>query len=94
MGGFKIGEIKENCKLVKPKYGIITSIGEAHLQSFGSRDNIMKGKFELVESLPSDGLAILNGDDEYQLKYKIKKELVLNVYLKVIQLNINLILNY
>jgi len=72
MGAFRIGEIKQNCKLVKPKYGIITSIGEAHLSTFGSRDNIMKGKFELVESLPSDGLAILNGDDEYQLKYKIK----------------------
>jgi len=55
-----------------PKYGIITTIGEAHLATFGSRDNIMKGKFELVESLPSDGLAILNGDDPYQLKYKIK----------------------
>ena len=72
MGAFKIGEIKQNCKIVKPKYGIITSIGEAHLESFGSRENIMKGKFELIESLPSDGLAILNGDDEYQLKYKIK----------------------
>lgn len=72
MGAFKIGEIKQNCKLVHPKYGIITTIGEAHLETFGSRDNIMKGKFELVESLPSDGLAILNGDDEYQLKYKIK----------------------
>ena len=72
MGAFKIGEIKENCKLVHPKYGIITTIGEAHLETFGSRDNIMKGKFELVESLPSDGLAILNGDDEYQLKYEIK----------------------
>ena len=72
MGAFKIGDIKQNCKLVKPKYGIITSIGEAHLESFGSRENIMKGKFELVESLPSDGLAILNGDDEYQLKYNIK----------------------
>ena len=72
MGAFKIGEIKQNCKLVKPKYGIITTIGEAHLESFCSRDNIMKGKFELVESLPKDGLAILNGDDEYQLKYKIK----------------------
>lgn len=72
MGAFKIGEIKQNCKLVHPKYGIITNIGEAHLETFGSRDNIMKGKFELVESLPSDGLAILNGDDEYQLKYKIK----------------------
>ena len=72
MGAFKIGEIKQNCKLVKPKYGVITTIGEAHLESFGSRDNIMKGKFELVESLPNDGVAILNGDDEYQLKYKIK----------------------
>lgn len=74
MGAFKIGDIRQNCKLVKPKYGIITTIGEAHLESFGSRDNIMKGKFELVESLPSDGLAILNGDDEYQLKYKIKNK--------------------
>ena len=72
MGAFKIGDIKENCKLVKPNYAIITSIGEAHLESFGSRDNIMKGKFELVESLPSDGLAILNKDDEYQVKYNIK----------------------
>ena len=72
MGAFRIGEIKQNCKIVRPKYGIITSIGEAHLESFGSRDNIMKGKFELVESLHVDGLAILNGDDEYQLKYKIK----------------------
>jgi len=74
MGAFKIGEIKQNCKIVKPKYGIITSIGEAHLESFGSRENIMKGKFELVESLPSDGIAVLNGDDEYQLKYKIKND--------------------
>ena len=74
MGAFKIGEIKQNCKLVHPKYGVITTIGEAHLETFGSRDNIMKGKFELVESLPSDGLAILNGDDEYQLKYKIKNK--------------------
>lgn len=72
MGAFKIGEIRQNCNLVHPKYGIITTIGEAHLESFGSKENIQKGKFELVESLPSDGLAILNGDDEYQLSYKIK----------------------
>ena len=74
MGAFKIGEIKQNCKLVHPKYGVITTIGEAHLESFGSRENIQKGKFELVESLPKDGLAILNGDDEYQLSYKIKNK--------------------
>ena len=74
MGAFKIGEIKKNCKLVHPKYGIITTIGEAHLETFGSKENIMKGKFELIESLPSDGIAILNMDDPYQVKYKLKNK--------------------
>lgn len=72
MGAFKQGEIKELCDLVHPKYGILTTIGTAHLESFGSRDNIMNGKFELIESLPSDGIGILNLDDEYQKKYKLK----------------------
>ena len=72
MGAFKMGRIKLLCNLVKPKYAIITSIGTAHLETFGSRENIQKGKFELVESLPTNGLAILNMDDEYQVNYKIK----------------------
>jgi len=72
MGAFKVGEIKKNCDLVHPKYGILTTIGEAHLESFGSRENIQRGKFELIESLPSDGIAILNGDDEYQRSYKLR----------------------
>ena len=74
MGAFKIGEIKQNCDLVHPKYGIITCIGDAHLETFGSKENIIKGKFELIESLPSDGLAILNMDDEYQVKYTLKNK--------------------
>jgi len=74
MGAFKIGEIQELCDLVHPKYGIITNIGEAHLESFGNRENIQKGKFELVESLPSDGIAILNKDDKYQVNYKLKND--------------------
>ena len=80
MGAFKIGEIKQNCNLVHPKYGIITNIGDAHLDTFGSKENIMKGKFELVESLPSDGLAILNKDDEYQVKYNIKNNVNVKWY--------------
>ncbi|MEG2322640.1 MAG: UDP-N-acetylmuramoyl-tripeptide--D-alanyl-D-alanine ligase, partial [Bacilli bacterium] len=72
MGAFKKGEIKQLCDLVKPKYGILTTIGTAHLESFGSRKNIQKGKFELIESLPSDGVGILNMDDPYQVSYKIK----------------------
>lgn len=72
MGAFKRGEIKQLCDFVKPKYGILTTIGSAHLDTFGSRENIMKGKFELIESLPSNGVAILNKDDEYQTSYKLK----------------------
>ena len=72
MGAFKKGEIKELCNFVKPKYGILTTIGTAHLESFGSRENIQKGKFELIESLPEDGIAVLNKDDEWQVSYKLK----------------------
>ena len=72
MGAFKKGEIRTTCKLMKPKYGILTIIGQAHLESFGSQENIQKGKFELIESLPSDGIGILNADDPLQVSYKLK----------------------
>ena len=57
-----------------PTYGILTKIGTAHLDSFGSEENIRKGKFELIESLPSDGIGVLNGDDELQTSYKLKND--------------------
>ena len=73
MGAFKRGEIKELCDLVHPTYGILTTIGTTHLDSFGSRENIQKGKFELIESLPPDGIGILNADDPYQVSYQSKQ---------------------
>ena len=72
MGAYKRGEIKELCNFVHPKYGILTRIGNAHLSTFGSQENIQKGKFELIESLPSDGFGVLNGDDPLQVNYKLK----------------------
>ena len=72
MGAYVRGEIGRLCKLVKPKYGILTRIGTAHLESFGSQENIQKGKFELIESLPSDGFGVLNGDDPLQVSYELK----------------------
>lgn len=74
MGAYKKGEIKELCDLVKPKYGILTKIGTAHIEIFGSQKNIQEGKFELIESLPSDGIGVLNGDDELQTNYKLKND--------------------
>ena len=72
MGAFKRGEIKELCDLINPDYGILTIIGTAHLESFKTRENIQKAKFELIDSLPDDGIAILNMDDPYQVNYDIK----------------------
>ena len=74
MGAYVRGEIGRLCKLIKPKYGILTRIGTAHLESFGSQENIQKGKFELIESLPSDGFGVLNGDDPLQVSYKLKNK--------------------
>lgn len=74
MGAFKKGEIKEKAEFIKPKYAILTTIGTAHLESFGSRENIQSAKFELINSLPDDGIAILNMDDPYQVNYKIKSK--------------------
>ena len=74
MGAYVRGEINGLCDLVNPKYGIITSIGTAHLETFGSEDNITKGKMELIEHLPIDGIGVLNKDDPKQSSYKIKNK--------------------
>ena len=72
MGAYVKGEIHRLCELVTPKYGIITSIGTAHLETFGSKKNIQQGKMELIEFLPKDGVGVLNKDDPNQISYKIK----------------------
>ena len=74
MGAYVKGDIKDLCDLVHPKYGILTRIGTAHLESFGSEKNIEDGKFELIESLPSDGVGVLNKDDPKQKNHKIKNK--------------------
>ena len=74
MGAYVNGEIKDLCNLVHPKYGILTRIGTAHLESFGSEENIIKTKFELIESLPLDGIGVLNKDDPKQVSYKLKNK--------------------
>ena len=74
MGAYVRGEIKSLCDFVKPKYGILTIIGQAHMESFGSQENIQKAKFELIEILPEDGVDILNMDDPLQVSYELKNK--------------------
>lgn len=68
MGAYKPGEIKQICKIVKPSIGIITGITSQHLGLFGSLENIIKTKYELIRALPKDGLAVFNGQDTQTLK--------------------------
>ncbi len=64
MGAKQRGDIAEICELVHPGIGIVTSVGEAHLETFKSVENIQRTKFELVDSLPQNGLAVLNFDSD------------------------------
>lgn len=65
MGARYVNDIKTICDIVHPKYGILTSIGPQHLETFGSMDNIVKTKFELYDSIPESGEMFLNYDNEY-----------------------------
>lgn len=65
MGARGVGEIQEICDIVHPTYGILTSIGEQHLETFLTVDNIIKTKFELADALPPDGRVFLNVDNSY-----------------------------
>jgi UDP-N-acetylmuramoyl-tripeptide--D-alanyl-D-alanine ligase len=63
MGAYGVGEIAELCDFVRPTIGVLTSIGPAHLERFGSLDNIRAAKYEIIEALPSNGVAVMNVDD-------------------------------
>lgn len=63
LGASQVGEIRDLAGIAAPQIGVVTAVAPSHLQSFGNVDRIAQAKGELVESLPSGGLAILNGDD-------------------------------
>lgn len=76
MGAKYVGDIKEICDIVNPNYAIITAIGPQHLDTFKSLDNIRKTKLELVDSLPEDGIAFVNWEDENIRNATITKQIV------------------
>ena len=64
MGAKQQGDIKEICDLVHPTIGIVTAVGEMHLETFKSVENIQKTKFELINSLPANGLGVVNTESQ------------------------------
>lgn len=77
MGATKLGDIKEICDIVKPKFGIITSIGPQHLESFKSIDNVIKTKLELADSVKENGgVVFLNYNNEYLQSQKLDMDVI------------------
>ena len=61
MGAKKVGDIKEICDIVHPDYGVITSVGPQHLDTFHSLENIIHTKFELADAVAQkQGIMFLN----------------------------------
>ncbi len=62
MAMFARGDIALLCRIARPRLGVVTNIGPVHLERLGSLEAIAAAKGELVEALPPDGLAVINGD--------------------------------
>ena len=65
MGAYNRGGIKLLTKIAQPKIGVLTGINNQHLATFGSQRNIIKAKFELIDALPLEGLAVLNWSNDF-----------------------------
>lgn len=63
MGAYIRGEIQRICDLTHPQIGVVTAVGPQHLERFGSVENIVEAKYELIKALPPDGVGVFNADD-------------------------------
>ena len=72
VGMSKFGEIRKLTNLIKPHLGVITNIGEAHIENFKNIRGIAKAKSEIIENIETGGTIVLNRDDKF-FNYLFKK---------------------
>ncbi len=80
MGADKVGDISYLMDFVKPEIGIVTSIGQAHLATFKSQNNIINEKMQMIENLPVNGVGVLNYDNQFIAEYRIKNSCKILTY--------------
>ena len=65
MGAYVPGEIARICDLTHPQIGVVVEVGPQHLERFGSVENIVTAKYELIKALPPDGVGVFNWDNPH-----------------------------
>jgi UDP-N-acetylmuramoyl-tripeptide--D-alanyl-D-alanine ligase len=65
MGMRGAGQIADLCAIARPTVGLVTNVGLSHIELLGSREGIARAKAELLESVPTDGLAVIPAGDDY-----------------------------
>ena len=74
MGASEPGEIQTLCEIAQPNMGLITNVSEAHISQFKTIEEIAETKSALFTSLPFEGIAFINNDDEYVSNIDIKSK--------------------
>lgn len=74
LGMNNLGEISNLSKIARPTVSVITNVGTAHIGNLGSRENILKAKLEILDGMDSEGILVINNDNDLLHEYYLNNK--------------------